>query len=81
MKVLATVEEFVEACKSLDSNAIYELFETGISQELRDKLYEFSRPYASSTEQHLAGTHTLEPCRDAMYTLGMKYNVQSLIDY
>ena len=81
MKVPETVEEFVEACKTLDSDAIYELFENTISEALRDKLYEFSRPYASSIEQNLAGTHTFEPCRDAMYTLGKKYNVQSLIDY
>lgn len=69
MKVLATVEEFVEACKSLDNNEIYELFETDISQELRDKIYSFARDDSS------------EPCRDALNTLGTKYNVQSLIDY
>ena len=76
-----TVIEFVNACKTLDNEGIYVLFEEVISQELRDELYGFSRPYAESDEQHLAGTHTYEPCRDAMSTLGMKYNVQSLIDY
>jgi hypothetical protein len=73
--------EFVNACKTLDNDGIYMLFEEKISEKLRDELYSFSRPYANNVEQNLAGTHTFEPCRDAMITLGMKYNVQSLIDY
>lgn len=76
-----TVQQFVEACKQLDSNAIYELFEDVISQDLRSELYSYSRPYAETVAQNLAGTHTFEPCRDAMITLGLKHNVQSLIDY
>lgn len=81
MTVPSTVEEFAEACKSLDNEAIYELFEDEITQDLRDELYGYGRPYAETMEQNLAGTHTFEPCRDAMITLGLKYNVQSLIDY
>ncbi len=78
---ISTVQQFAEACKSLDNNAIYELFEDVISQQLRDEIYEFSRPYADTVAQNLAGTHTFEPCRDAMIAIGVKYNVQTLIDY
>jgi len=74
-----TVVEFVDACKSLDGNAIYELFEYEISDNLRNEIYGYSRPY--SCDPGLRDTHTSEPCREAMYTLGTKYNVQSLIDY
>lgn len=81
MTTPTTVKAFVEACKTLDNETIYELFENTISQELRDELYSHGRPYAETVEQNLAGTHTFEPCRDAMITLGKKYNVQSLIDY
>ena len=76
-----TVQQFAEACKSLDNDAIHELFEDEITQLLRDEIYEFSRPYAETVAQNLAGTHTFEPCRDAMNAIGVKYNVQSLIDY
>jgi hypothetical protein len=78
---ISTVQQFVEACKTLDNEGIYELFEVKISQDLRDELYTFARPYAETVAQNLAGTHTFEPCRDAMITLGLKYNVQSMIDY
>ena len=76
-----TVREFVITCKTLSNEEIYELFENTISNKLRSKLFSYSRPYAETVKQNLAGTHTFEPCRDAMYTLGQKYNVQSLIDY
>ena len=76
-----TVAEFVDACKTLDHFGIYLLFEDDIAPELRSELYSYSRPYADTVEQSLAGTHTFEPCRDAMITLGNKYNVQSLISY
>ena len=76
-----SVEDFVQACKTLDNCGIYALFEDEITQELRKELYGFSRPYADTVAQNLAGTHTFEPCRDAMITLGLKHNVQSLIDY
>ena len=81
----STVAEFVEACKTLDNTGnqpgIYELFEDTISDELRCELYAYGRPLADTHAQAEAGTHTWEPCRDAMYELGMLYNVQSLIDY
>jgi len=76
-----TVAEFVAACKTLDNFDIYVLFEEEITQDLRNELYSYSRPYAETVAQNLAGTHTFEPCRDAMITLGLKHNVQSLIDY
>ena len=76
-----TVQAFVQTCATLSNEEIYELFENEISQELRDEIYSYSRPYAETVEQNLAGTHTFEPCRDAMITLGQKYNIQNLIDY
>lgn len=65
-----TIALFAEACKSLDNDAIYDLFECDITQELRDEIY---LAYSTETDS--------EPMREAMCKIGMLYNVQSLIDY
>jgi hypothetical protein len=67
---MKTIAEFVEACKTLNSDEIYELFEWQISPKLRDEIY------ATSTE-----TSSPEPVRLRLNALGMKYNVRSLQDY
>ena len=67
---MLTIAEFVEACKTLNSDEIYELFEYGISHKLRDEIY------ATSTE-----TKSPEPVRLRLNALGTKYNVRSLQDY
>ena len=74
-----TVFEFVEACKTLDNDGIFTLFEDTISQDLRHELYRYSLPYNHGDVYDPA--LTFEPCRDAMITLGVKYNVQSLINF
>ena len=76
-----TVQAFVQTCATLSNDEIYELFENEISEDLRSELYSYSRPYTNDPELNAAGTHTFEPCRDAMITLGQKYNIQNLIDY
>lgn len=63
------VEQFVDACKTLDNEGIYTLFEA-IPEALRDEIYIC-----------YADPESPEPCRSAMEALGLKFNVQSLIDY
>jgi len=67
---MQTIEQFVEACKSLNSQQVYELFEFEISEELRDKIYAIADD-----------KDAFEPVRLAMYKLGKQYNVRSLLDY
>jgi hypothetical protein len=71
VKVLATVQQFADACKLLSNSIeIYELFENGITPELRDTIY-----------SQYEDTETLEPTRAALYMIGVQYDVQSLKDY
>jgi hypothetical protein len=67
---IATVKAFAAACKTLNSDQVYELFENEISYELRKEIY---NTYAS------LGSN--EPVREALNAIGTKFNVQSLIDY
>ena len=67
--VPATILEFVQACSSLDSDSIFELFEYTISESLRDEVFSLSDPGSP------------EPLRSALYRLGEEHKVQSLIDY
>jgi hypothetical protein len=64
------IKQFVDICKTLTSDQIYVLFEELIDKDLQAALYACGR-----------GDAVNEPCRDAMITLGKKYNIQSLIDY
>lgn len=64
-----TLEQFARACQGADSDFVYELFEFGISQELRDSIYA------------LASEESREPVREAMGVLGARYQIQALIDY
>jgi len=66
------LQAFVKQCKELTSNEVYELFENGISQDLRDNIYLFAEDNGLSKE---------EPVRAALNMLGATFNVQSLIDY
>lgn len=72
---MLTVQQFVEACKSLNSEMIYDLFYDA-SDELRDAIF-------AEVEGTLGVVleHENEPTRASMYALGVKYNVQSLRDY
>jgi len=64
-----TIPEFVDACRTLSSDAIYDVFESDIPQRLRDELYAMADPESP------------EPCRSAMIKLGHQHNVKSLIDF
>lgn len=66
---MQTVQDFALACKHLTSDEIYDLFESGISQELRDTIYAESE------------INSAEPCRSALNQIGMRYSVQTLADY
>jgi hypothetical protein len=66
-----TIAEFAEACKTLDNFDIYMMFEEYISDDLRNEIYALARPEEECNEV----------VRDALITIGMQYNVQSLIDY
>lgn len=65
-----TVQQFAEACKSLDSNEIYELFEFDLSEDLRDKIYAIADDINAQ-----------EPARLAFNLIGAQYNVESLRNY
>lgn len=66
---MQTVAEFAAACQQLDNDSIYDLFEDDISQDLRDKIYEY------------AETDSAEPVRSALNKIGFIFSVQSLIDF
>lgn len=65
-----TVSQFAEACKTLTSEEIYELFEFSLSEEMRDKIYAIAD-----------NPDAFEPVREAMCEIGKQFNVQALIDY
>lgn len=65
-----SVQQFAEACKSLDSDAIYELFEFQLSEEVRDAIYAIADD-----------TDAFEPARLAFNKIGLQYNVESLQNY
>lgn len=67
---MKTVQEFAEACRPLNGYQIYMLFESGISKDLRDRIYYVYEDLESP-----------EPTRSAMIQIGEKYGVQSLIDF
>ena len=65
-----TVQQFVEVCKSLNSEAIYDVFEDDCTQAVHDEIYEKYADFSSN-----------EPTRSAMNALGLAFSVQSLYDY
>ena len=70
MSVPQTVVQFADACRKLNSDEIYELFEDTISQELRDKIY-----------NDYSDDDVSEPMRQAMIQIGREFAVLSLVDY
>jgi hypothetical protein len=70
-KGVTTVRAFVEACYGLNNKGIYDLFEYGIPDALRDEILGFA----------VEGTITPEPARSAFWTLGFMYGVDSLFNY
>lgn len=66
---MKTIAEFAAACSDLTSEQIFSLFEYKISDELRNEILALSTPGES------------EPCREALYKIGVKYSVYSLIKY
>ena len=66
----AQIKMFCEICRTLTSAQIYELFEDLIDKDIHTAIYSCGR-----------GDAVNEPCRDALITLGEKYNIQSLKDY
>jgi hypothetical protein len=67
MSKVSTVAQFVEACRELDNEGIYILFEYKISQSLRNEIYD---DFADPTSP--------EPVRSAMEVMGYMYGVKSL---
>jgi hypothetical protein len=66
---IQTMKQFADACHALSSNEIYELFENGISNELRDEIYQTF--WSISTE----------PARAALRQLGERYSSIGLLKY
>ena len=67
---ITTVAQFAEACKQLDSEGIYQLFEFDLSETVREAVYAVAdNPDAA------------EPAREAFNAIGLQFNVQSLADY
>lgn len=62
--------EFINRCNGLDNEAIYNLFEFEISEELRDTIM-----------SHCDNADESEPVRCAMYNLGVLYNSNTLKNY
>lgn len=69
MTHLNTVTAFAHACRHKTSSEIYNLFEHGISEELRGRIY----LHAEQTSP--------EPARSAFNTIGTLMNVPSLKYY
>lgn len=65
-----TLEQFAAMCSYLTGDQIYEMFESHISEDLRDKVY------ALNTDAECP-----EPTRASLNALGELYKVKSLIDY
>jgi len=72
MSIPQTIPQFADACRKLEGNseAIYELFEDTISQELRDEIY-----------NKYSDDDVSEPMRQAMNHIGREYAVLALVDY
>jgi hypothetical protein len=67
---ISTVQQFAEACKSLSSQEIYELFEFQLSEEVRDAIY------AIADDADAA-----EPARLAFNKIGVQYDCEALRNY
>ena len=67
---ISTLRQFAEACKDLDNDGIYELFEDEISEEMRELIYKVSE-----------GIDTPEPVRCAFELIGSAFGVESLLNY
>lgn len=68
-----SIAQFAEACKTLDSDEIYELFEFNLSEEMRNAIYEIA--------DDADDVAVLEPARLAFNAIGLMYGVESLINY
>lgn len=66
---MKTVAEFAAACKHLDSDEIYNLFEYDIADALRDEIISH------------APADCAEPVREALNYIGRMYCVQTLAEY
>ena len=66
-----SIHQFAQACQNLSNDDVYDLFEDGITQELRDEIYLtfWTKP------------DNPEPARSALRQMGYRYSVQSLMDY
>lgn len=68
MKTVTTMEQFVEAAKTLDNSGIYDMIEDA-TPALRNEILA------------IADQDSPEPFRSAMIKLGHQYGVPSLINY
>jgi hypothetical protein len=70
----ATLEKFVEDCKTLTGGEIYELFNDA-EDSVREIVFVFAKMSGVNFDL------TPEPTRASLIALGEHYGVQSLIDY
>jgi len=70
MMQLESIQDFVNACRYLDNDGIYETFEFDISDGLRGEIYE---KYSNDSD--------VEPMRSAMNKIGTEFKVKSLYEY
>lgn len=71
-QMIGSIEEFVKLCAGKDHDAIYDMFEEQLAEDVRDELYQYGEvldPFAA------------EPVRLVINTLGELHNVQSMKDY
>ncbi len=70
---IATVEQFVAACKDLKSQEIYDLFMDETKEAVRNEIY------SVLTLDELE--EASEPTRLALQTIGFTYSMKSLQEY
>jgi predicted TIM-barrel fold metal-dependent hydrolase len=69
---LRTIEQFVNACRNQSNDAIYELFEDNLSDELQLELYELAAEVDDCSP---------EPVRCVINHLGATFGVDAMKDY
>ncbi len=73
VKMICSIDEFVAECRNAtDRDAIYDMFEEQLAEDVRDELYQYAEcldPFAA------------EPVRLVINTLGELHNVQLMKDY
>lgn len=66
--MIKSTSQFAEACRNLTHAEIYELFEDGTTDSVRDHILTFT-------------SNSPEPVRTGLNIIGRKYKIESLIAY